>query len=171
MGVDMILARGAQADIEKAARGSGLTLTAEQVRDIAEAESACLVEYGRVSFGKSAAVRVVHEFAESPFMSGNAAEALLELTEAFYELREGFPASITDTEILESLADAFDGEATGDAGLAAALTNESLTRRLDYSTYEIADDDGNVYRWNPDEWHDDVTAEGWCGERWEDVDE
>ena len=167
----MILAKGSQAAVEKAACSSGLTLTAEQVRDIVEAESACLAECKRVSFGESAAVRLVREFAGSPFMSGNPAEALLELTEAFYELREGFPASISDAEILESLADAFDGDAAGDAGLAAMLTGESLTRRLDYSAYEIADDDGNVYRWNPDEWHDDVTADGWGGERWEDVDE
>lgn len=167
----MILARGAQVDIEKAARASGLMLTAGQVRDIAEAESACLAECGRVSFGESAAVRIARGFAGSPFMTGNAAETLLELTEAFYELREGFSASVTDAEILESLADAFDGDAAGDAGLAAALTGESLAARLECSTYEIADDDGNVYRWNPEEWHDDVTAEGWCGERWEDVDE
>ena len=167
----MILVRGLQADVEKAARGAGLTLTAEQVRDIAEAESACLVECGRVSFGESAAVRVAREFAGSPFMSGNVACVLVELTEAFYELREGFPASVTDAEILESFADAFDSDAAGDVGLAAALACESLTGRLDYSSYEIADDDGNVYRWDPDEWHDDVTAEGWCGERWEDADE
>ncbi|MBQ3300961.1 MAG: hypothetical protein IJH04_02190, partial [Eggerthellaceae bacterium] len=101
----------------------------------------------------------------------NAAEVLVGLTEAFYELREGFPAFITDVEILESLADAFDGDAAGDVGLAAALASESLAGRLDYSTYEIADDDGNVYRWDLDEWHDDVTADGWCGERWEDDDE
>ena len=171
MGADMILVKGSQGDIEKAARGSGLALTAEQVRDIVEAESACLVEHGRVSFGESAAVRIVREFAGSPFMSGNAIEVLLELTEVFYELREGFPASITDAAILETLADAFDGEASGDAGLAAVLTSESLSRRMDYSAYEIADGDGNVYRWDPDEWHDDVTADGWCGERWEDTDE
>ncbi|MBQ9001552.1 MAG: hypothetical protein IJ087_06845, partial [Eggerthellaceae bacterium] len=77
----------------------------------------------------------------------------------------------TDAEILELLSDAFDGDAAGAVGLAAALTSASLARRLDYSTYEIADDDGNVYRWDPDEWHDDVTADGWCGERWEDDDE
>jgi len=167
----MILAKGSQAAVEKAARGSGLTLTSEQARDIGEAESACLAEHGRVSFGEGAAVRIVREFAKSPFMLGNAAEALVELTEAFYELREGFPASITDSEILESLADAFDGDAAGDVGLAATLTSESLARRLDYSTYEIDDDGGNVYRWDPDAWHDDVTAGGWCGERWEDADE
>lgn len=167
----MILAKGSQAAVEKTAHSLGLTLTAEQVRHIAEAESACLAEYGRVSFGESAAVRVVREFAESPFISGNAAEVLVGLTEAFYELREGFPAFITDVEILESLADAFDGDAAGDVGLAAALASESLAGRLDYSTYEIADDDGNVYSWDLDEWHDDVTADGWCGERWEDDDE
>jgi hypothetical protein len=161
-----------QSALEKVAAESGLALTAEQVREIVEAEGACLSESRRVSFGESAAVRIVREFASLPFVSeDDAAKTIAELTESFYDLREDFPASTTDAEILESLREAFDGDAAGDAGFAAALAGEALSKRQDFSTYEIADDDGNVYRWDPEEWHDDITADGWCGERWEDVDE
>ena len=170
MGIN--LARFSQATIERVAHESGLVLTAEQMREIAEVESACLVESKRMSFGESAAVRVIREFGASPFLAEDAAaESISKLTEAFYELREDYPASISDAEILELLGEVFNGDAAGDVSLAAALAGEALSGQLDYSTYEIADDDGNVYRWNPDEWCDDVMAIGWDGERWEDVDE
>ena len=172
MGVGMNLARFSQTAIEKAACESGLALTADQVRDIMEAEGACLTESKRVSFGESAAVRVVRGFGESPFIAGiDAAEFIVKLIETFYDLREDLPAAITDAEILESLQESFDGAGAGDVSLAAAFARDELSRQLDYSTYEIADDGGNVYRWDPEEWHDDVMADGWNCERWEDVDE
>lgn len=168
----MDLARVSRVAIEGAARNVGLSLTAGQVRDIAEAEGACLAESRRVSFGESAAVRVVREFGASPFFAaGDAAQVVAALTETFYDLREDCPAAVTDVEILEQLRESFDGEAAGDVGLAAAQAGESLRGRLSCRAYEIADDEGNVYRWDPDEWHDDVTADGWDGERWEDADE
>lgn len=168
----MNLAKVSQSSIGKAAGESGLSLTTDQVQDIAEAESACLAECGRVSFGEIAAARIARELGASPFVSeDNAVEALVKLTEAFYEIREDYPASITDIQIIESLGEAFDGDAAGDAGLACSLAGEALAKRMGYSTYEIADDDGNVYRWESEEWHDDITADGWYGERWEDADE
>ncbi len=168
----MNLARVTQSSIEKAARDSGLVLTADQVREIAETESACLAECRRVSFGESAAIRVVHAFASSSFVTGEtAAGVLAKLTESFYELRDDLPAVVTDAEIFESLQESFEGEAAGDVGLAAALTGEQLSKQLDYLTYEVVDDDGKVYRWDPEEWHDDAMADGWCGEQWEDADE
>ena len=167
----MNLARVTRAALERVARESGLSLTVEQVRDIAETERVCLAECGRLSFGESTAVRIAREFASSPFIAGNGAEdTLMELVETFYELREDFPATVTDTEILEALRKTFDGDAAGDAGIAVAMAREALSERLIYEAYEIADADGNVYRWNPDEWHDDVMANGWYGERWEDAD-
>lgn len=168
----MDLARVSQAALERAVRETGLSLTVEQVRDIAETEIACLTACERISFGESAAVRLVREFAASSFIvESNAAEVVAELMEAFYELRETFSASITDVEILEALRESFDGDAAGDVDFAALLAADLLSKQLDYSTYEIADDDGNVYRWDPEEWHENVTADGWYGERWEDIDE
>ena len=86
MGLNLV--RVSQSGIEKAALDAGLVLSADQVRDIAEAESSCLVESRRVSFGESAAVRIVRAFGGSPFMTGDdSAEVISKLTEAFYELR------------------------------------------------------------------------------------
>lgn len=168
----MNLARFSQSAIVKAAYDAGLTLTAEQARDIAEIENSCLTESRRMSFGKSAALQLVRTFAKSPFIAGgDAADTISKLTGSFYELREDYPASITDAEIMDSLQKSFDGEAAEDVGLATSLAADALSKCLDYSTYEITDDNGKVYHWNPDEWRDDVTADGWNGERWENVDE
>lgn len=170
--MDVNLARISRAAIERAAHSFGLSLTPDQIRDIAETESNCLSEYGRISFGKSASEQIVSEFAASPFIAGNdTVRTFMELTEAFFELREDFPARFTDVEIIETLREAFDGEAAGDTALATALASEEISRQHLLSVYEIVDDDGNVYRWDPEEWHDDVIADGWYGERWEDFDE
>lgn len=164
----MNLARIAHAAIERAAYSTGLSLTPDQIRDIAETENACLAEHGRISFGKSAAEQIVLEFSESPFITGgDSAKTFIELTEAFFEVREDLPARFTDAEIIEALKEAFDGDAAGDAALAAALARDSLSKQHESLAYEIADDYGKVYRWDPAEWHEDVMADGWYGERWD----
>ena len=171
--MDLVLAGASQVAIGRAAQDKGLALTANQVRDIALAERACLSDRGRISFGEGAAARLVSAFATSPFVPGNgdgAAKVLVELTEVFYELRGDHPATITDEEIVESLAESFNGEAAGDSGLAATLAAESLAERADHPTYAIADDNGHVYRYDAEEWREDVFADGWYGERWEDAD-
>lgn len=161
-----------QSSIGAAARESGLGLTADQVREIANVEAACLAESERVLFGESVAVRVVRTFASSPCLAGNnAAQSLVDLVEAFYELRDSFPAVVTDEELLELLRESFDGEAADDVDLAVALAHDALVGQLGCATYEIADDNGKTYRWDPEEWHDNVTAQGWFGERWEDAHE
>ena len=168
----MLLPGTSHSAIKRAALDSGLMLTAGQALDIANAEKSCLAESNRVSFGGSAAEKIVRGFATSPFVpKDEAASVLVGLTEAFYELRDDYPASVTDAEIIESLKLLFDDEAAGDVETAAALAREALSSRQGFSTYEIADEGGKVYRWDPGEWHDDVRADGWYGERWEDVDE
>lgn len=172
MGFGMNFNAVEQLGIASAMRESGITLTQDQVRFIAEAEAACLADSGRVSFGESAAVRVVREFSESPFIFGkDTSETLIEIIEGFYDLRGNFPASISDTEILEEILAAFDGDAAGDVDLAVAIASEELLRHRGHSTYEIADAGGTVYRWDPEEWRDDITADGWNGEKWDAADE
>ena len=167
--MDMFIVRLSQSSIEKAARETGISMTAKQAHEIAEAEGSCLSEYGRVLFGDSAAAQLVREFSTSPYLSGsNDAETLKKLVEAFYELRKDFPANTTDIELLEALQRFFDGEAAGDPDLATYMARELLSISDDLSSYEIADDDGKVYRWSSEEWHDNVYADGWYGERWDD---
>ena len=170
--MDMALEAFSRSGVLKAAHDAGITLSAEEARAIAASEGTCLAACGRVSFGESAAIRLVRMFGDSPFLAGvTIGSTLMELVEAFYSLREDFPATITDEEILEALRDTFDGEAAGDVGLALPRTRNSLAESQTNTAYEITDDDGKVYRWNPEEWHDDVMADGWYGERWEDIDE
>ncbi|MDO4538823.1 MAG: DUF6323 family protein [Coriobacteriales bacterium] len=167
----MNLSWSSQSAIELAAREEGLRLSAEALRAIVQAESSCLREYERISFGEGAAAQIVREFATSPFVAEEAdSRTFVELTGAFYELRDSLLTSVTDVEIIEALREAFDGEAAGNAELAAALAREPLLRRQDHATYLIVDDDDRVYRWDSDEWREDVTARGWYGERWEDTD-
>lgn len=73
---------------------------------------------------------------------------------------------MTDQEIVEALRDCFDGEAVGDVGLALSLSKDGLSSCEGIPAYEITDEGGLLYRWDPDEWLDDVTADGWHGERW-----
>lgn len=73
---------------------------------------------------------------------------------------------MTDQEIVGALRDCFDGEAAGDVELALSLSKDGLSSCEGMRAYEITDEDGLLYRWDPDEWLDDVTADGWHGERW-----
>ncbi len=166
--MDMAMARMSEYAIEKAAWDAGLRLTTQQVGELAEVEHACLREAQRVSFGATAAPVLIEALADSPCLTGAGAfETLSDLTEAFYDLRGDFPAQTTDLEIIDALKEAFDGEAQGDVSLAASLAREALASRDGLPAYEIADDSGSVYRWDPDEWRDDIEAAGWDGERWD----
>ena len=156
---------------------AGLALTEAQVAALTHTEREALRQAERVSFGPGALDALVTEFASSHYLQRESAGACMEqLLLAFYELREDFPASTSDQEIIQALKHAFDGEAAGSAELAASLAAEALStgeagREGELAPYELIDDEGRVYRWDPDEWHDDITADGWLGERWEDGNE
>lgn len=168
MDTDAMAVRMYGAQMERAVREAGLVLTPQQVDELAEAECACLTRARRVSFGATAAPTLVRVLASSPCFAGaDVFEQLMDLVEAFYDLREDFPAQTTDLEIIEALREGFDGEAQGDAALAASLAREALAARERQAGYEITDDHGRVYRFDPAEWHDDTEAPGWDGERWD----
>ena len=166
--MDMVMARMSECAIERAAQDAGFRLTTQQVGELAEVERACLQEAQRVSLGATAAPVLIEALVGSPCLTGaDAFETLSDLTEAFYDLRGDFPAQTTDLEIIDALKETFDGEAQGDVPLAASLARDALAPRDGLPTYEIADDFGAVYRWDPDEWCDDIAAAGWDGERWD----
>lgn len=167
--MDTFLITLTQSHIERESKEQGIHLTAEQALAIAQTEHECLAENRRVSFGDNTSLSLIREFADSPFLvEEENADTLIELTETFYTLREDFPASIGDTEIIQSLKNAFNGEASGEVQLAATMTSELLAAQLNHREYEIVDDDGKIYRWDPEKWHDNITADGWFGEKWAD---
>jgi len=157
------------ARIAATAKKADLYLTDEQVRSLAATEHSCLADTRRISFSQSAAARIIEAFSTSSFLTGPSCDELLsDAIEAFYDLRANFPANVTDNEIIEALYSAFDGEAAGSVGLAHEIVREQIWHEQASLSYEIIDDDGNVYRWDPDEWTDSVQANGWDGERWDD---
>jgi len=159
----------ALARIATAAQNAGLGLTDGQIRRIAATEQACLSEMRRVSFSQSAAARIIEAFSTSDFLFGAFLdETLADIIESFYDLRADFSASVTDDEIIEAFQDAFDGEAAGCIDEARELTRGQIRHEQTQLAYEIVDDNGNVYRWDPTEWTDNVQANGWDGERWDD---
>lgn len=151
---------------------AGIALSSTQVEALACAEREALAASQRVSFGPGALDALVTEFASSPYVQRENAESLLhELLAAFYELREDNAAHVSDQQIIGELKRAYNGEAAGSVELAASLAADALSAAAmhdELSAYELVDDEGRVYRWGPQEWHDDITAEGWLGERWED---
>ena len=149
-----------------AMQDAGCNLSNREVEEVVRTEAACLAESGRICFGEGVSARLIRAFSDSAYFTGNAANTLMDLVESFYELRDDLPAQVTDQEIVEALRDCFDGEAAGDVGLALSLSKDSLSSCEGMRAYEIADEDGLLYRWDPDEWLDDVTADGWYGERW-----
>lgn len=166
--MDTMVTRMHGLQVERAVREARFDLTAQQVVELAEVERACLARAWRVSFGATAAPVLIGAFASSPCLTGaDVFEQLTDLVEAFYDLREDFPAQTTDLEIIEAMREGFDGEAQGDAVLAASLAHEALAAQERQTSYEIADDCGHVYRWDPSEWRDDIETPGWDGERWE----
>lgn len=158
-----------QQGIQEAAAAAELQLTAEQARSIAQVEGACLERSHRVQFAEGAAASLVRQIGGSSYLAGpQTAQTLEDLVEAFYDLREDLPAHVTDMQIIEQLHKSFEAQAAGDAELAAAAAQDALQAQLrEDLAYEIVDDDGKVYSFDPQEWHDDVQAPGWLGERWD----
>lgn len=149
-----------------AMRDTGCNLSNREVEEVVRTEAAYLAESGRICFGEGVSARLIRAFSDSAYFTGDAANTLMDLVESFYELRDDLPARVTDQEIVEALRDCFDGEAAGDVGLALSLSKDSLSSCEGIRAYEIADEDGLLYRWDPDEWLDNVKADGWYGERW-----
>ena len=149
-----------------AMRDAGCDLSNREVEEVVRAEAACLTESGRTCFGEGVSARLIRAFSDSAYFTGNVANTLMDLVESFYELRDDLPAQVTDQEIVEALRDCFDGEAAGDVGLALSLSKDSLSSCEGMRAYEITDEDGLLYRWDPDEWLDNVKTDGWYGERW-----
>ena len=149
-----------------AMQDAGCNLSNREVEEVVRTEAACLTESSRICFREGASALLIRAFSDSAYFTGNAANTLKDLVESFYEMRDDLPAQVTDQEIVEALRDCFDGEAAGDVGLALSLSKDSISSCEGMRAYEITDEDGLLYRWDPDEWLDDVTADGWCGERW-----
>jgi len=83
---------------------AGLSITREDALMLAERRAESLRAVERVEFGTPALAAIAEAIASSPFlMQDNVADALAELQDAFYLLRDDLPVEAPDAEIAEAL--------------------------------------------------------------------
>lgn len=150
----------------------GLELTPGEWAEIVEERRLSLARVERLEVGEPAIALIAEAFADSPEVTReNLASTLIQIQEAFYDVRDEADPEISDEEIVWSMREAFDGIACGQAEDAAELAllmlaiasaeNES-DRAVDHSSgvwRNVLEDDG---------WDENLLAPGWLGERWED---
>ena len=79
----------------------GLTLSPEQMEQLAEGRFRALRETGRVEFGEGILPRLVMAFCDSPYLQQEDwAETLLLLQQVFYKFKNDFRDSIGDDTLL-----------------------------------------------------------------------
>ena len=164
--------------------GMNLGLTRDDIESLAEARRTDLAEYGRIEFGRPVLIGIAEAFAASPYLDRNdCAEQLADIQSAFYTLRADTPSSIPDEELIEGMRIAFNRTYGGDLEALGSMNTQDVLAQLERTLeadggyepetnaeelYSITDNAGRVYVWDPEEWHDDVLAPGWAGERWDD---
>lgn len=170
LGVDSMLTR-----INEQLARTGASITREETLMLLGRRALSLRETERVEFGIPAVATICEVIANRPELAqDDIAEALANLQDAFYVLRDELPAHVPDALIAEALCGWVDE--WGDAGEAASAPIEDVMAfSPEYvragiaqeEPYRIVDDDGREYVYDP-AWDYDEYANGWDGERWAD---
>ena len=125
----------------------GLTLSPEEISQLAERRVTALRDTGRVEFGEGVLSTLVHAFCDSPFlMPDDYAQTLSDLQDAFYWFKNESADTIPDDELIGLMRAVFDGRAQGSADYLSGLTPEELYRYAERSwDPEDADDAGDLF--------------------------
>ncbi len=92
----------------------GLSLTGEQMKELAERRVEALCATGRVEFGRGVLVELVAAFCDSPYLfQATYDETLADLQDAFYRFKEDSHEQIADQDLIDAMRQAFDHEAHG----------------------------------------------------------
>lgn len=122
----------------------GLTLTEQDITELVELRSKALRDTGRVEFGGGILPKLIRAFCASPYMdSYNYAATLGDLQEAFYYFKNESQDRFSDDELIEFMAQVFNGQAHGSAEVLATISLEELCRwaRNDFDG-DFADEEG-----------------------------
>lgn len=106
---------------ELAAR-RGLTLSRSDALRLLRAEQAALADTGRLLLDDGVLPPLLEAFADSPYLTGDAAQTLAELTALFYHLKNETDDRVPDERLLQAMRRRFDEPCRGSV--------ERLTDRL-----------------------------------------
>lgn len=120
----------------------GLTLTADDAKDLLVCRKVSLKDYQRVEFGSSILKELIYHFCDSPYLSqDNYLSTLEKLQDIFYQFKNRCNDEITDTELLNFMEEQFNDVCNGDTDY---LENTCLERfstaiRSGYRGYHYSD--------------------------------
>lgn len=105
----------------------GLSLTEEQMGELAQRRVEALRATGRVEFGRGILVELVAAFCDSPYLFQDTYdETLAELQDAFYRFKEDSHEQIADRDLIDVMRRAFDHEAHGSVEHFGSMAVERL---------------------------------------------
>ena len=107
----------------------GLTLTESDITELVELLGNALRSTGRVEFGGGILPKLIRAFCKSPYVDPyNYATTLAELQDAFYYFKNEAEDRFSDDELIEFMANIFNGQAHGSAEVLTSISLEELCR-------------------------------------------
>lgn len=107
----------------------GLRLTEQEITGLVELRTQALRNTGRVEFGGGILPKLISAFCQSPYIDPyNYAATLADLQDAFYYFKNECQDRISDDELIEFMADVFNGQAHGAAEVLTTISLEELCR-------------------------------------------
>lgn len=98
----------------------GLTLTKKQIVRLIETRFQTLRETNRIEFSKGVIEKLIYAFCDSPFISThNYEDTLHELIAIFYQCKNETKDLVTDDELIDIMAERFNGICQGSLELLA----------------------------------------------------
>ncbi len=119
----------------------GVSLTEEDVRELAAFRKETLKSEERLELGKSILKKLIYEFCDSPYIyQANYAETLGELQRIFYLYKNECMDAVSDDELLTVMKQAFDGSCEGSLENLEDTVLQSFARNIrDQSPFSDAD--------------------------------
>lgn len=107
----------------------GLALTEGDITELVELRGQALRSTGRVEFGGGILPKLIRAFCKSPYVDPyNYAATLGDLQDAFYYFKNESEDRFSDDELIEFMAEVFNGAAAGSTEVLAAISLEELCR-------------------------------------------
>ena len=107
----------------------GLTLTESDITELVELRGNALRSTGRVEFGGGILPKLIRAFCKSPYVDPyNYATTLGELQDAFYYFKNESEDRFSDDELIEFMANIFNGQAHGSTEVLTSISLEELCR-------------------------------------------
>ncbi len=122
----------------------GLSLSAAQIRTLAEQRIQTLARTGRMEFGPGILQPLIYRFYDSPYLTqASYEETILELQELFYTFKNETKDRLSDDELLGVMKALFDGKAQGSVEYLSGVSASRL--------FQIARDLAMGSDWRPEE--------------------